>query len=114
MEYEFDSMIGIDTLELYYEAHVADFDGECFTYTIYLENAITDEKLAEINKAIEAFVAPYNEKDIYPGYIDVTKKDDKGFIYLDLGNVEDCDSSIHGILNALNNVTGIKSVIINE
>lgn len=114
MEYEFDRMMGIDTLELNYDAHVAGFDGECFTFTIYFEDAVTDGNLAEINKAIDDFAVPYNEKDIYIGYIDVSQKDDNGFIFLDLGNVEDCNASIHGILMALNNIAGIKTVILNE
>lgn len=114
MDFEFDEILGISSLELNYEAHVAGFDGECFTFTIYFENAVTDGDLAEINKAVDDFMQPYNEEDIYLGYIDVSRKDDNGFIYLDLGNAEDCNEAIHGILMALNNVAGIKSVILNE
>lgn len=116
MEYQFDEIMGIDTLELNYEAHAAGFDGECFTFTIYFEEAVTDENLAQINKAVDDFAASYNEKGIYIGYIDVSQKDDNAFIYLDLGNVgeEDCNTSIHGILMALNNIPGIRTVILNE
>lgn len=115
MEYEFDEIMGIDTLELNYEAHAAGFDGECFTFTVYFEEAVTDDNLAQINKAVDDFAASYNEKGIYIGYIDVSKKDDNAFIYLDLGNVEeDCNTSIHGILMALNNIPGIRTVILNE
>ncbi|MDO5559840.1 MAG: hypothetical protein Q4F95_09615 [Oscillospiraceae bacterium] len=116
MEYELDNMIGVDRLGLYFEAHVADIDGECFNYSVYFENGITDEKFEETNKAIAEFMKPYNDEDTYLGYIDVTKEDDKVSIYLDLGNVDPDyeDTAIHGILEALNNVSGIKSVIINE
>jgi hypothetical protein len=50
------------------------------------------------------------------GYIDVSKNDDKLNIYLDLGNTdyENQDTAIKGILKALNNIRGIKSVIVNE
>jgi hypothetical protein len=50
------------------------------------------------------------------GYIDVSKNDDKLNIYLDLGNTDYKyqDTAIKGILKALNNIQGIKSVIVNE
>lgn len=116
MEYEFDGMMDFGNLDLYYEAHVAGMDGECFIYSVYFENGLTDEKLEETENAISEFIKPYNEKEIYLGYIDVSKADDKLIIYLDLGNVNpnDTNTAINGIQTALNNVSGIKSVIINE
>lgn len=112
---DFDSMMGFDKLGLYFEAHVAGFDGECFDYSIYFEEGCTDEKLKEINAAIDEFTAPYDEEEIFIGYIDVSKNDEKVSIYLDTGNIdEDIDTVVTGILKALNNVTGIKSVIVNE
>ena len=46
----------------------------------------------------------------------VSKNEDKVYIYLDLGNAEpdNVNVAIHGILKALNNVPGIKSVIMNQ
>lgn len=116
MEYELDSMMGFDKLGLYYEAHMAGIDGECFSYSVYFENGITDEKYDETNKAIDAFLKPYNDKEIYMGYIDVSKDDDKVSIYLDLGNVDPDheQTAINGILKALNSVSDIRSVIVNE
>lgn len=113
---DFDSMMGFDKLDLYFEAHVAGFDGECFDYSIYFEEGSSDDKLKEINTAINEFIAPYDEKEIYMGYIDVSKNDEKVSIYLDTGNVEpeDIDAAVTGILKALNKVTGIKKVIVNE
>ncbi len=109
-------MMGLDKLDLYYEAHVAGLDGECFSYSIYFDDVITDKKFEETHKAIDEFLKPYMAKKIYLGYIDVSKKDDKIFIYHDLGNVNPNyeNIAINGILKALNNVTEIKSVIINE
>ena len=116
MEYEFDSMMGFDKLGLYYEAHMAGMNGECFCYSVYFEEGLTDEKFEETDKAICEFIKPYNDKDIYLGYLDVSKVDDKVDIYLDLGNVdpEYSETAINGILKALNNVSGIKCVIVNE
>lgn len=110
------NMMNFEALGLYYEASVAGFDGECFDYSVYFEDALTDEKIGEISQAICEFHKPYEEKDIYLGYIDVSKEDDKARIYLDLGNVEPEyeNTAIHGILKALNNVSGIKKVILNE
>lgn len=48
------------------------------------------------------------------GYIDIYKGEDQIMIYLDLGGVSEENSNMAGILNALNSVSGIKSVIINE
>jgi hypothetical protein len=116
MEYEFDSMMGFDKLGLYYEVHIAGIDGECFSYGIYFDNGITDEKFNETNKAIDEFIKQYKDKDIYLGYINVSKTDDKVEIYLDLGGVDSKyqNTAINGVLKALNNVQGIKTVIINE
>lgn len=114
MDYKCDDMFNFGELNLYFETHVAGLDGECFYYSVYFNDGVSDEKIAEISKAIADWSAPYDEKDIYTGYISVSKEDDKASIYLDLGNVEDCDTSINGIMTALNNVTGIKSVILNE
>lgn len=109
-------MMNFEALGLYYKASVAGFDGECFDYSVYFEDDVTDEKVKEISQAIVEFHRPYEEKDIYLGYIDVSKKDDKVVVYLDLGNVGPYNenTAIQGILKALNNVSGIKSVIINE
>lgn len=116
MEYEFDNMMNFAKLGLYYEAHLAGIDGECFFYSVYFEDAPTDEKLEETIKAVNEFLKPYEDKDIYMGYLDITKEDDKINIYLDLGNVKPDyeQTSIDGILTALNNVSGIKAVILNE
>jgi hypothetical protein len=116
MEYELDSMMGFDKLGLYYEVHMAGIDGENFSYNVYFEENPTDETLMEVNNAITDFLSPYNDKDIYLGYIDVSKNDDKISVYLDLGNSapEYQDTAIKGILKTLNNVQRIKSVIVNE
>lgn len=92
------------------------FDGECFYYSVYLEDELTDEKFEEIDKTIGEFIESYNAQEIYLGYLDVTNAGDKVSIYLDLGNVnpDNENAAIQGILKALNKVTGIKSVIVNE
>ena len=116
MEYQFDSMLGLNGLNLYYEAHLAGIEGECFDYSVYFENGVTDEKISEISKAINEFTAPFDEKGIYPGYMSVSKEAEKAMVYLDLGNVNPNyeNTVIRGILTAFNNVSGIKKVIINE
>lgn len=115
MEYEFDSIVGLDKLELNYEAHVVGFEGETFSFNIYFEDILTDEKFEETDEAIGEFFTSYDD-EVYLGYVDVSREDDKVYIYLDTGNVEPENSNlaIEGILKALNNVPGIKSVLINE
>lgn len=116
MDFELDGMMGFDKLDLYFEAHMAGIDGECFNYNVYFEGGYSDAKLEETNKAIEEFLAPFNDEEVDLGYIDVSKMDDKVNIYLDLGNVEpeEQDNAIKGILKALNKVAGIEKVIVNE
>ncbi len=108
--------MGFDKLGLYYSIKVDGLDGECFNYSIYLDGDVTEEKYREICNAVHDFCNPYEEKDIYMGYLSISKEDDKIEIYLDLGNVEPQyeNVSINGILLALNNVSGIKSVVVNE
>ncbi len=117
MEDELNSMIELDKLNLYYEVHMVGLDGECFTYSIYFKDEINDEKVEKVAKAIEEFENQYNDdEDSYIGYIDVSKEGNKVNIFLDLGNVSPNyeNISIQGILKAINNVPGIKQVIINE
>ena len=54
--------------------------------------------------------------DDHAGYLSISADSDKVLIYLDIGNVREQNENkiIHGILLALNNVRGIRSVIINE
>ena len=117
MEEELDFGIGINKLNLYYEAHVLGFDGECFNYNIYFEDKLDDNKFKEVEKAIEKFKDNYNYDDnTYIGYIDVAKEDNRINIFLDVGNVqpEYQDIAIQGILKAINIVPGIKYVLVNE
>lgn len=108
--------MGFDKLGLYYSIKMDGLDGECFDYSVYLDGDVTEEKCEEIGNAVKDFRKPYNEKEIYMGYLDISAYDDKIFIYLDLGNVgpQYENVSINGILLALNNVSGIKSVVVNE
>lgn len=113
---EWDEIMGIGELGLYYEAHMDGMDGECFTYSVYPADGDVDAKLAEIEQAVTAYIDSNSTDERYLGYIDVSKMDDKVYIYQDLGNVEpeDLDMAFQGVLQAMNNVPGISSVIINE
>lgn len=116
MDFDWTKSMGLDKLGLYYSIKVDSIEGECFNYSVYLDGDVTKEKYKEICNAVHDFRKPYGDKDIYMGYLDISKEDDKIEIYLDLGNVAPNyeNTSINGILQALNNVSGIKSVIINE
>ena len=116
MDFDWTKSMGFDKLGLYYEIGMDGIEGECFDYSVYLDGDVTEEKRDEITKAIGEYFAPYDEKEIYTGYLDVSADDDKIMIYLDLGNVSPQyeQVSINGILQAINNVSGIKSVVVNE
>lgn len=120
MEYEYDNMfyqwIGMEKSELYYEVHLVQLD-EGFFYDVYFDNEITTQKLDEINNLVENFEKNYNYNgDDYAGFISVSKDDSIIHIYLDIGNVlpENEKISAQGILKLLNNVDGIKKVMIND
>ena len=108
--------MNFNSLGLYFEAEMAGFDGECFHYSVYTDDAPDDNKVQEIGNAINEYFKPYSEKEIYMGYTDVTNEGDKINIELDLGNVDPNheNTAINGILKAINTVKGIKKVIVNE
>lgn len=115
-EFDFDSIFGIDQLDLNYEAHVAGFDGESFLYSVHIDGGVTDEKVDEIQQVMADYSSQNGDEENYMGYIDIYNGEDQIMIYLDLGSVseENSNMAVTGILNALNSVSGIKSVIINE
>lgn len=115
-EFDFDSILGIDQLDLNYEAHVAGFDGESFLYSVYFDGGVTDEKAEEIQQVMSDYSSQNGDEENYMGYIDIYNGEDQIMIYLDLGGVseENSNVAVTGILKALNSVAGIKSVIINE
>lgn len=120
MEYEYDSMfykwIGIEKSELYYEVHLVQLD-EGFSYDVYFDNIINSQKFDEINNLVENFEKNYNYNgDDYAGFISVSKNDNIIHIYLDIGGVlpQNQNISAQGILKILNNVEGIKKVMIND
>lgn len=108
--------MGIDQLDLNYEAHVAGFDGESFLYSVHIDGGVTDEKVDEIQQVMADYSSQNGDEENYMGYIDIYNGEDQIMIYLDLGGVseENSNMAVTGILNALNSVSGIKSVIINE
>ena len=117
MDYELDSMIGLEKLNLYYEAHLVNLDGECFIFDIYFKNGVNNKKLKQIEKSIKDFSESFDYNgDTYPGYINVSTNEGVVSIFLDLGNVLPQNEiiSIQGVLKSINNVKEIEKVMINE
>ncbi|MCR4716682.1 MAG: hypothetical protein K5656_05835 [Lachnospiraceae bacterium] len=112
---ELDEMMGFSSLNLSYEVHMLDIDGECVDYNVYFEDAVNiHDKEDEISDAISAFFEQEYD-DEYIGYVDVSSDDDKVNIYLDLGSSDvDGTEIITGVLKAVDGVSGIKEVLINE
>lgn len=110
---EYYSLLEIGKLNLKYPVTVNGLDGECFTYSIYFENADITSKYAQIDEAVEKF-AEENGEDDYPGYLDVSNGGNKVVIYQDLGNTDGSNRPIHGLLKVIDSVSGVKKVIINE
>lgn len=111
-----DDALAITKLSLNYTAHVDGIDGECFNYSVYFDDDIADEeKATAVRNAVKSFDLGLTDDD-YTGYLSISADNEKVSIYLDLGNVHEQNEKkiIQCILLALNNVRGIKSVIINE
>jgi len=111
-----DDVLGITRLGLSYPTHTEGIEGECFNYSVYFtDDNAGEEKAATVRNVVESFDFGLKDDD-YAGYLSISADKDKVSIYLDLGNVQPGNENkvIHGILLALNNVQGIKSVIINE
>ena len=109
-----DSMIGLSGLDLYYEAHMSGLANEYIEFSVYFEHGVTDEKIVAIEDSINKWAVPFEENEIFLGYIAVLKKDGKAVICLDYGCIDNCDVSICGILTALNKISDISTVGINE
>jgi len=108
---ELREMLGLDDLSLDYMVKIEDFDGECFTFSV----RATDDKVHDLYERIKEKMTQYQQAaEDYVGYIDVNEEQDKVSVYYDTGNVGDGLSAVHGLLYAMNEVTGVQSVVINE
>lgn len=67
-EFDFDSIFGIDQLDLNYEAHVAGFDGESFLYSVHIDGGVTDEKVDEIQQVMADYSSQNGDEENYMGY----------------------------------------------
>lgn len=106
---DWDNIMNLKELNLYYEAHCEGIDGENFDFSIYLEDDNADAKIPEISDILN------KTPDIADNcsYWDIDKKsDDKISVFIDLGSAE--NDPVPDILKAFNNVSGIKKLIINE
>jgi hypothetical protein len=115
-ESDWDQALGLKELSLNYSVHAEGFEGECFNYSVYFnDDAADEEKAKAVRNAINAYDFEL-EGDDYIGYLNVTADENRVSVYLDLGNTElqNENNIIHGILLALNSVSGIKKVIFNE
>lgn len=108
---ELREMLGLDDLKLDYMVKIENFDGENFVFSVRAE----DNNVNDLYEKIKEKLVNYQQVAAdYAGYIDVYEEQDKVSIYYDTGNVVDGLSAIHGLLYAVNEVTGVQSVVINE
>ena len=108
---ELREVLGLDELRLDYVVTIEDFNGECFTFSV----RATDDTVKDFYEKIQEKMAEYQQSAVdYAGYIDVYEEQDKVSVYYDTGNVEDGVSAVHGLLYAINEVSGVQSVVINE
>lgn len=110
-----DGVFEVDKLGLKYEAHFKGLDGENFYYTVEFDRPLPDDIEAQVCEQIEKKCGKTAE-DNYYGYIDISRSknsDSELDIYLDLGSSNDT-KAITGILRALNEIEGVKSVLVND
>ena len=113
---DFLEMLGLSDMSFTFDLSLEGFDGECFSYSIYFDGYKPEDKKEEIDAAIEEAVKEFGGNDNYIGYIDVSIDGNKVFVYHDLGGVEPdyCNRAIQCVLQAFNDINGIKNIIINE
>ena len=108
---ELREMFGLDDLRLDYMVKIEGFNGESFVFSV----RATDDNVNDLYEKIKEKMKNYQQKAAgYAGYIDVYEEQDKVSVYYDTGNVEDGLSAVHGFLYAINEATGVQSVVINE
>lgn len=110
-----DEVFEVDKLGLKYEAHFKGLDGENFYYTVEFDRPLPDDIEAQVWEQIEKKCGKATE-DNYYGCIVISRSknsDSELDIYLDLGSSNDT-KAITGILRALNEIEGVKSVLVND
>ena len=118
------SAFGFDKLDLCFAVTCEGMDGECFHYLVEFDAQVTEETQNTVLAAIEQQQAPMNdeEHDLFPGEVWLSEfgceSDNQLDIELDLGNCHGGknyqDEVIQSILLALNDVPGVRSVIVNQ
>ena len=102
-------------LGLKYSVQLKGLDGESFLYGVYFNDTPGDEQVEQVKAALDAYEFQLVGDD-YAGYMDVSLSNNRVLLYVDLGGVapQNENSVIYGVLYALNEVEGIKKVLINE
>ena len=118
------SAFGFDRLDLHYDASCEGMDGECFHYLVEFNAPVTEGQKQDVLDAMEKYHAPMTdeENDLFPGEVWLSdfgcENDSQIDIELDLGNCHGDkdyqDQVIQSILLALNDVPGVRSVIVNQ
>ena len=110
-----------EKLGLYFPARLAGLDGEMFHYDVNFDEPVTKQKDEEVSDAIAKLLEPLNdeEKGTYTGdWWTGTPTENKLPITLDLGNCRGPwgfdDKVVNSILLALNTVSGIHDVVVND
>lgn len=103
--------MNFDRLNLYYDISIEGGCGCIYKYNVYFDGDVIEKKYQEIINAVRDFFQPCGKQ----GYIEVSRMADNIEVYLDASSVklEDEDTSINGILLALNSISGIKLVVVN-
>ena len=115
---------GFDELDLHYTATCEGMDGECFHYLVEFDAPFTEETKQAVLEALETHHGALNdeENDRFAGEVWLTgfgcETDSQVDIELDLGNCPPDkffqDRVIRSVLLALNDVPGMRSVIVNQ
>jgi hypothetical protein len=112
---DFSDSLRIDKSALHYPVRTEELDGEMLIYSIYFKGGADEQNVNAVREAVKAYDFQLVDDD-YAGYISISEKDGKAFVYLDLGNTKPQNEYkiIQGILLAVNDIPDIEKVIINE
>ncbi len=108
---ELRKMLKLDELKLNYAIEIQNFEGESFTFSVRAKDGNTQNIYEMLKEKLEQYQESEGD-DI--GYMDVSCESDYVLIFCDLGSAHDEINALHRLLYKIDEVSGIKSVVINE
>ena len=108
-------MLHLDKVKTYFPIECEGIYGEEFIYSIYFDDLLVDKHFEDVRNLLDYLQDDNSLDDHYLGYVEAIVLDNRVVIIHDIGNVGEKDTlAVHDVLTGLNDIRGIKKVVINE